>query len=573
MTPAIACVCAFATYFCAYRFYSKFLAQKLYELRAHTKTPAFVYHDGVDYVPTKVPVLFGHHYASITGLAPMLGPAIAVIWGWAPAMLWVVLGSILIGCVHDFSALVLSIRARGLSVGTIAEDILGRRAKWLFLMIIFFGVGLAMGFFVFVLAKLFGLYLVPPDPTSGQMGQRGYPEAVPPSVLLMVIAALVGIILKKTKCSFVPVMSCAFLFSIAGIWLGLALKGMGIYEDYWLSFQQWIWVLLGYAFMASVLPVWTLLQPRDFLNALLLYLGLFLTFLGLFVSNPDFDAPAFVLEPDGAPPMFPFVFILIACGAASGFHGLVSSGTTSKQISVELDASPVGYGGMIGESLLGLLAVLACTAGFGSSTAWHHHYASFHSAKGLPQKLAGFIDGSTTFLTGLGLPEELCSAVIAMIVVSFALTTLDSATRLLRFNIEELFGKFRPFQNRYVSASAAVGTIAFFAFFEVGGKPAALALWGLFGTTNQLLAGLTLILATLYLRARRKPVIYTGIPAIFMMGSTLVSMVINLRGFIAQSDGSIVLTLMGSTALACRLAHRGSRPYRLEKTAFRGLGN
>ena len=154
MTPAIACICAFATYFLAYRYYSKFLADRLYELRSHVKTPAVVFRDGVDYVPTKVPVLCGHHYASITGLAPMLGPAIAVIWGWVPAMIWVVLGSILIGCVHDFSALVLSIRARGLSVGTIAEDILGRRAKWLFLLIIFFGVGLAMGVFVFVLAKL-----------------------------------------------------------------------------------------------------------------------------------------------------------------------------------------------------------------------------------------------------------------------------------------------------------------------------------------------------------------------------------------------------------------------------------
>lgn len=549
MSPIIACSLAFLAYFIGYRFYSKFLSTRLFELRAHAKTPAHQYADGIDFVPTKPPVLFGHHYASITGLAPMLGPAIAVIWGWAPALMWVVLGSLLIGCVHDFSALVLSVRARGLSVGTIAEGVLGPRAKWLFLAIIFFGISLAMGVFVFVIAKLFALHLVPPNAATGSLGVEGYPQAVLPSALLMIIAATAGMLLKKGRVSFAPLMSCCFALSLIGIWFGLWLKQQGYYGEWWPAPTTWIIILLSYAFLASILPVWTLLQPRDFLNALLLYLGLGLTFIGLFVSNPAFDAPAFVPEPEGAPPMLPFVFILIACGAASGFHGLVSSGTTSKQLDKETDARPIGYGGMIGESLLGLLAVFACTAGFASSEHWHQHYASFSSAKGLPQKLAGFIEGSTSFLVGLGLPKAISSAVIAMVVVSFALTTLDSATRLLRFNLEEMLGGIKLFKNRFVSSSLAVLTIAFFAFFEVNGKPAALALWALFGTTNQLLAGLTLILATLYLKYRGKPTLYTGIPAIFMLVSTLISMVTNLKTFLGGDTPNYLLGTMGGILL------------------------
>lgn len=547
MTPVIACTLAFIIYALGYRFYAKFLSQTLFELRPDARTPAHSLSDGVDFVPTSTPVLFGHHYASITGLAPMLGPAIAVIWGWAPALIWVVLGSLLIGCVHDFSALVLSVRAKGLSVGSIAEGILGKRAKWLFLAIIFFGIALAMGVFVFVISKLFGMYLKPPSESFA--GVEGYPQAVFPSILLMMIAAASGLLLKHKKVPFVPLMAVGFVLSLVGIWAGLWFKEQGYYGSWWPSSSSWILILLAYAFLASVLPVWSLLQPRDFLNSLLLYLGLGLTYLGLFVSSPSFDAPAFVPNPEGAPPMLPFVFILIACGAASGFHGLVSSGTTSKQLNRETDARVVGYGGMIGESLLGLLAVFACTAGFASPQQWHQHYASFSAAASLPQKLAGFIEGSTSFLVGLGLPAGMSSAVIAMVVVSFALTTLDSATRLLRFNFEELFGRFRLFQNRFISSMFAVATIAFFAFFEVDGKPAALALWALFGTTNQLLAGLTLILATLYLKHRGKPTLYTGLPAIFMLGSTGISMISNLKRFLFGATPNYLLGGMGLVLL------------------------
>ncbi|MCA9563959.1 MAG: carbon starvation protein A, partial [Myxococcales bacterium] len=312
----------------------------------------------------------------------------------------------------------------------------------------------------------------------------------------------------------------------------------------------------------------TLLQSRDFLNSLLLYLGLGLAYVGLFVGNPSFAAPAFAPHPEGAPSIIPFVFFFIACGAASGFHGLVTSGTTAKQLDREPHARPIGYGGMVAESLLGLLATLACTAGFSSSEVWHQHYGSWRSADGLTTKIDAFIQGTTSFIVNLGVSEELSSALVAMVVVSFALTTLDSATRLLRFNIEEisttvasLFTKtarpskaldlLSPTRSRYVSSALAAAAIAFFAFYEIGDestgkRPAALALWRLFGTTNQLLAGLTLLLVTLYLRHRKWPIWPVAIPGLFMMGSTTVAMVGNLASFASGPSSDPLLLVVGS---------------------------
>jgi carbon starvation protein len=498
-------------------------------------------------VPARPAVLFGHHFASITGLAPMLGPAIAVIWGWLPALVWVVLGACLVGCVHDFSALVISVRNRGMSVGQVAEGILGPRGRTLFHLIIFFGVALAMGVFVLVIAKLFESV---PDPEAGT---PGYSTAVLPSALLMVVAVVCGHLLYKRKMALGPVIAVGFVIELGSIWLGMKLPTMGIAESAWPSPARWMVILLGYAFLASVLPVWALLQSRDFLNSLLLYLGLGLAYVGFFVLGPEFEAPMVVTDPEGAPPLLPFVFITIACGAASGFHGLVSSGTTAKQLDKETHARPIGYGGMIGESLLGLLAVLACTAGFGSPELWHEHYSSWDAAQGLTDKIAAFINGTAGFVTTLGIGEAPARALIAMVVVSFALTTLDSATRLLRFNIEEIAASFRipGGQNRYVSTLIACGAIALFAFYEVDGKPAGLALWSLFGTTNQLLAGLTLTLVSLYLRGKGRPAWPTAIPAVFMLASTLVAMVVNLGTFApgGPKEDPVLLAVGGALLL------------------------
>lgn len=525
MNAAIAALAALAVYFIAYRVYARFLGERLFELDDRRETPAHVLRDGVDYVPTRPSILFGHHFASITGLAPMLGPAVAVIWGWLPALLWVIGGAILVGCVHDMSALIVSVRTRGLSIGKVTEGVVGPRARTLFHFIIFFGVALAMGVFVFVISQLFSVRL----PT----GEPGYPGSVLPSALLMVVALVAGFLLYRRGAALVPVTVVGFLITLGGVYAGYRFPTMGVDPEHWPASTTWTLALLGYAGLASVLPVWALLQSRDFLNSLLLYLGLGLAYLGLMVGQPSFVAPAVIAHPEGAPPMLPFVFIVIACGAASGFHGLVSSGTTAKQLDRETHARPVAYGGMIGESLLGLLATLACTAGFSSSATWHEHYASWAHVQGLSGKIDAFIQGTTSFFTFLHLPEGISSALIAMVVVSFALTTLDSATRLLRFNVEEIGATLRipGTSNRYSSTLLACLAIAFFAFYKIDGRPAGLALWSLFGTTNQLLAGLTLLVVTLYLLQRGKNPLYTGIPMVFMLVSTLTAMVANLGEF------------------------------------------
>ncbi|MEX1361882.1 MAG: carbon starvation protein A [Nannocystaceae bacterium] len=534
MSPALVALCAFAAYFVGYRVYSRFLARDVFHLDDSRPTPAHTLRDEVDYVPTRPSILFGHHFASITGLAPMLGPAVAVIWGWVPAVLWVVFGALLVGCVHDFSAMVVSVRNDGKSVGEVARSVISPRARTLFHLIIFFGVALAMGVFVYVIARLFSLELAP--------GHPGYPQAVLPSGLLIVVAMIGGWLLYRRGVPLLWVAVVGFGLELVGIGLGMQLPTLGLPASAWPSPGTWTWLLLGYAFVASVLPVWALLQARDFLNALLLYLGVGLAYVGLLVGGHEFAAPPLRLSPEGAPSMLPFVFIVIACGAASGFHGLVSSGTTAKQLDKESDARPVGYGAMIGESLLGLLATLACTAGMASPQQWHGVYHDWASVQALPQKIDTFIQGTTTFLTSLGLPADVSAALIAMVVVSFALTTLDSATRLLRFNIEEIGATFRiPLSsNRYVASALACGVIALFAFYEVGvvgpggvitQRPAGLALWQLFGTTNQLLAALTLIMVTLYLRRRGWPSWPAAVPAVGMLASTVIAMIINLAQF------------------------------------------
>ena len=527
MSPLFATVICLAAYAVAYRFYATYLAKRLYELSPDRVTPAHALRDEVDYVPANKFVLFGHHYASITGLSPMLGPAIAVIWGWVPAMIWIVLGAVFVGAVQDFSALCVSIRAKGMSIGKVAEGLIGRRAKSLFHAIIFFLISLAMGVFVHVVAQLFS-----PD---------FYPESVLPTAALMVIAAIMGVLVYKLGFGLPQVTVAGFVTMLAFVYFGLSNPIVGP------SVTQWKWLLLAYAFAASVLPVWLLLQPRDYINSLLLYLGLGGMYVGMFLSNPQFVAPAVDMDPPGAPPIFPFVFIVIACGAASGFHALVSSGTTAKQLNSEADAKFIGYGAMIGESLLGLMAVLACTAGFISRDQWLAHYASWQTAEGLGNNISAFINGTSRFLEGLGVPGEIGNAFIAVIVVSFALTTLDSATRLLRYNIAEIAEtiKLPVLGERYVASGLAIVAIGFFAFYEVGGQAAGLTLWTLFGTTNQLMAGLALLAVTLYLLQRGKPIVYTAVPMVFMLVSTLSAMVSNIRDF--WNAGDWILLATGTT--------------------------
>ena len=513
MEPVFAAAGCLVLYVVVYRFYARYLGARIFQLDPTKSTPAHDLNDGVDYVPSRRAVLFGHHYASIAGLAPMLGPAIAVIWGWLPGMLWVVLGTLFIGAVHDFSALVISMRNKGLSIGKVAEDLIGHRAKSIFLLLILFLICLVMGVFVRTIAGLFTAAF--------------YPESVFPSFALVLVAIVIGWAVYKRSANISYATAVGFSLMVLSIWVGLQIAKPDLGAD------TWILLLLVYAFAASTLPVWLLLQPRDYLNSLLLYLGLGLAYLGFFVLQPQFAAPAVAAHPAGAPPIFPFVFIVIACGAVSGFHGLVSSGTTSKQINRETDAVFIGYGGMVGESMLGLMAVLACTAGFQSIEAWSQHYSSWTAASGLSEKMRAFIDGAALFVAELGIPMPLAQAFIALVAVSFALTSLDSGTRLLRYNIGESANSIGvpKIGNRYVASMIAVTLIGFFAFYEVQGQPVGLSLWSLFGSTNQVLGALTLLTVTIYLRQRRSNYWYTAIPMAFMLTVTITAMVIDLRRY------------------------------------------
>nr|VFJ52116.1 MAG: carbon starvation protein [Candidatus Kentron sp. DK] len=557
MSPEIMVVIVLVLYLLFYRFYAKrLLARRIFGLNPHAETPAHTFRDDIDYLPANKYILLGHHYASVAGLAPMLGPAIAVIWGWVPALLWVILGTLLVGAVHDFSALVLSARHHGRSIGTIVKDVIHPRARLLFLLITFFLVALALGVFVLVIAGLFAA----PDP--GNVPPSAHPEAVFPTYALMVIAMVMGFLLYRNKAPRLPLIATGFLLMLGTTWVGVYLPITGI------TASSWTWTLLVYAFAASILPVWLLLQPRDFLNSLLLYLALMAMLVGFFILSPDWAAPAFNLHPKGAPPLIPFLFIVIACGAVSGFHGLVASGTTAKQLDKETDAPLIGYGAMLGESLLALIAVLATTAGaFASHGEWADFYGSWDKAAGLNQKLGVFIRGTGQFVHQLGVPLELSYTFVSVVVVAFAMTSVDTGTRLLRFNVQEIGYTLgvKALDNRYLATFIAVAAIGFFAFFEVDGRPAGLFLWTLFGTTNQILAGLTLLAVTVYLYRKRRPILYTLLPMFLVLGATISAMFMGIATAVDNRQwpvaiiGSVILGLALWLVVEAILAVRAIR--------------
>ena len=556
MTALVTAVCL-VVYYLGYAFYARYLSRRVFLIDPHRPTPAHTLRDEVDYVPTRKLVLFGHHYASITGLSPMLGPAVAVIWGWAPAMLWVVAGALLVGCVHDFGALVVSMRARGMSIGKVTEGIVGPRAKTLFHLIIFFGIALAMGVFVYVIALMFAI--TPQwDPQRPLADPSSFPTAVLPSAVLIVIAVVVGNLAYRRGWRLAPLTVAGFVVMLVSVWAGVELPTLGLAREAWPERSAWVLILLAYSFIASVLPVWSLLQARDFLNSLLLYLGLGMAYLGLFVGAPEFAAPAFRMHPEGAPSFLPFVFIIIACGAASGFHSLVSSGTTAKQIDNEGDARFIGYGGMIGESMLGLLAVVACTAAGVTGTAGTARAAgSTPTPTGARCRAWGSRWGcsspapptsSSSSASSTSAPRRRWwrwwwSPSRSPRSIRRPGCCASTSPRWARRCAPAGAGPLRV-------VGAAVGVIAFFAFYEIGGKAAGLALWRLFGTTNQLLAGLALLAVSLYLYQRGRNYWVTALPCLFMLVSTLFAMVANLRDFWAQrASGGGVLFAIGLVLL------------------------
>jgi len=533
----------------AYHTYGRWLGSKIFRLSADTVCPSERLEDGVDYVPTSKSVVFGHHFTSIAGTGPIVGPAIAIMWGWVPALLWVVFGSIFIGAVHDFGALVVSLRNNGQTVGDIAGRLLNKRVRLLFLFTLFMALTVVLAIFGLVIAAVF----------------KQYPAAIFPCAVQIPIAVVIGVLLhRKGVGLFIP-----SLVALAVMYLTVILGDRGFLAEFNAALAAWpIWtwvvVLLGYSYVASVLPVWTLLQPRDYINSLQLISALALIVFGLFAAavggyTPDggakqsleFVAPAFQMHPEGAPMIFPFLFITIACGAVSGFHCLVSSGTSSKQLKSEPDARFVGYGSMLTEGFLATLVILACGAGLGlglmkdgalhtGEAAWSAQYTSWAAAGSLGAKVGAFVQGSANFLQALGLPAAVAIALMGVLVASFAGTTLDTACRLQRYVVQELAatlgGKLGekevssavPFvllQNKHGATIFAVVIATAMAAIPQGGAEWSLAnagkggltLWPLFGATNQLLAGLSFMVITFYLWRRGRAIWFLAIPMIFML--------------------------------------------------------
>lgn len=518
----------------AYRWYGTFLANQVFRLNDDDPTPAHTQRDDVDYVPTPIPVLFGHHFASIAGLGPLLGPAIAVVWGWLPALLWIVVGSIFIGAAHDMGCLVASVRNRARSITDVTADVMGHRARTLFLLFAIFALSLAMGVFVVNISVLF-------SPGAGAAEGGHVPQAVLPSVMLILIALVVGVMHYRLRIALAPLTAVAVALSLFLVWIGVKVPFTSV-GGTTLTPEIWTYALMVYAFTASVLPVWLLLQPRDYVNSFQLYLGMLLLFIGVMVGNPRITAPAVNAAATPLPPLFPILFITVACGAVSGFHSLVASGTTSKQIARESHAKPVAFGGMLTEGLLATLALVGVSAGMGSLAEWSTRYADWKVAG--THALANFVHGAGAIIALSGVPLELAKVFVATVAVGFALTTLDSGTRLIRYNIQELGGAWRlsVLQQPVVAPAIAVGFIGGFALMRspdpVTGqlKPLGSILWQLFGTSNQLLAGLSLLVVSLYLRALGRPVLYTATPMVFMLAVTVSALAWSMVGFWKQGN-------------------------------------
>ena len=534
MSAALLAVITLSLFALGYRFYSRHLARHVFRIADDEPVPSRMYEDGVDFVPTRKDVLWGHHYTSIAGAAPIVGPAIAVIWGWLPALLWVVLGTVFMGAVHDFAALIISLRNRGRGVGEIAGSVIGPRARIFFLLIISFLIWIVLAVFAFVIGTLL----------------HANPGAIFPIWIQIVVAVALGWFVYRRGVGIFAPSIIGYALLIAAVFYGNDFAG-AFPAIAALSVETWVWILLIYAFVASVLPVWLLLQPRDYLNAHQLITGLVLLFVGLLVLNPTMQAPAINPAPEGAPPMIPFLFITIACGAISGFHGLVASGTTSKQVGCMADARAIGYGGMLGEGALGMMAVLAASAGFSSAGDWHSHYASWGAASGLAAKLDAFVSGGAAFIASLGIPLETCRTFIAVMVIAFAATSLDTGARIQRLILSELGESYgiKSLCNRYVAGGVAISAALLLAVTQADGK-GGLMLWPLFGTTNQLVAGVTLLVVSVWLRAQGRPFLYTLLPMIFVSLATLVSMLGEVRGYFLDFSDRWLLAIIGSVVLA-----------------------
>ena len=507
--------------------YSKFIATKIYQLDPNFVTPANEFNDGVDFVPTNKYVLWGHHFTSVAGAAPIVGPAIAVYWGWVPAVLWVTLGTIFFAGVHDFGALWASSRHKGKSIGALSEDVIGKRTRALFMVVIFLVLLMVNAVFGVVIAGAF----------------VNTPNAVFPAWSAIVVALIIGqLIHRNFNLTILSVLGVLALYcsiyvgSVFPIELPQGMMGLS-------ANANWIIILFIYASIASMLPVWVLLQPRDFINGMQLFVGLFLLYGAVFLSLPDISAPAFNdMMTEDAPSLVPLLFVTIACGAVSGFHGIVSSGTSSKQLDKETDARFVGYFAALGEGSLALITIVAVSGAAlaASPEIWHEIYDKYGTAG------AGtFIQGGAQMITnGWGIPVSVTTTLLATMVALFAGTTMDSGVRLQRYIIQEwgeIYGI--PLFKKGFAATLIAVTCCLLLAFGAGGASGSggLSIWPLFGSTNQILAGMTLLVLSVMLIKLGRPARYTLLPMIFVLITSCWAAVIKLMEFWEASNWLLVV--------------------------------
>ncbi|SFH00644.1 carbon starvation protein [Halopelagius inordinatus] len=519
----------FAMFTVGYLGYSKYLSQFV-ELDDSRETPAHKYEDGQEYVPAKKPVLLGHHFSSIAGGAPIVGPITAgVVWGWVPALAWIAIGNPLMGSVHDFVSLSASMRHEGKSVGYIIGEYVGQRGKNMLLWFAFITIILVVAVFALVVAIVF----------------NAYPEAATASLIYIGLAVLFGAYLYQLNLPFIPGTVGFVVAMFVGVFVGVQYP-LALFEPAarapastivlfsgdpsWLpaagafgaNAAAWIPIILVYGALASALPVWVLLQPRDYLSSFLLYTGVGGALLAVIVGTVLGASQPLVtnLEPyygfigRGGLPLFPMLFITIACGTISGFHSLVSSGTTSKQLNKESDARTIGYGGMLGEGLLATVALITVAL------------VSPDVGGGIGLALPTFATGGGILLTSFGIPTSFGGPFMALVLVSFLLTSTDTAVRLGRYMMEEIVGTPETSVQSFASdryGNASVQCLAAYVLIASGSWT---TLWALFGGANQLLAALALLTATVWLAnwSDSKQLYSTGGPMVVMVTITVLGL-------------------------------------------------
>jgi len=482
----------------AYLRYGKFL-KKHFELDNKNHPPSHHMYDGVDYVPAPMPVLFGHHFSSIAGAGPILGPIIAgIAFGWGPVWLWVVFGSIFIGGIHDFSSLVISLRNRGRSIAEIAKAYMSKRAYYLML-----------GFIWLTLVYVLTVFL---DLTANTFKMDG--GVATSSILFIFLAISLGFALYRFKwpLEWTSLIFVTLLFFF--VWLGQKIPLNNIPVILGDQAKTWDIILIVYCFIASVTPVWILLQPRDYLCSFLLYASVIGGFFGILLGGLPLNYPAFTTwNSSDIGPIFPILFVTVACGAISGFHSIVASGTTSKQLKKETDAIPIGYGGMLVE---GLIAVIAL------STVMVIGKSDLLTAKA---PLAIYGAGIARFLAVFGIPEKFGFSFGLLVLSAFILTSLDTATRLARYIFQEFFN-IEGKKMRYLATAVTLFLPAVFVLINIKDPsgdiiPAWKIIWPVFGATNQLLAGLALMVIAVWLKKKGKHIWFVIIPMLFMLVMTL----------------------------------------------------